>query len=94
MLLSAVRESDREPIKVQSIWVLSRFQSHPNESVTAPVIRVLSYVFSRRACGVSKECAQLHHKATKCSASGMAVSIGFLLVVAGHASPRAVHPPR
>jgi len=49
MLLSAVRDGACEPIKVPSIRVFSRFRSRPNGSVTAPVIRVLSCVFSHRA---------------------------------------------
>jgi len=49
MLLSAVREGDCQPIKVQWIRIFSGFQSQPNGSVTAPVIQVLSCVFSHRA---------------------------------------------
>jgi len=49
MLLSAVREGDCEPIKVQWIRVLSRFRSRPSGSVSVPLIPVLSCICSRRA---------------------------------------------
>jgi len=49
MLLPAVREGECELIKVPLIRVLAGFRSRPNGSVTAPVIRVSSSVFSHRA---------------------------------------------
>jgi len=49
MLLSAVREGDCEPIKLQWIRVLSRFRSRPSGSVSVPLIPVLSCICSRRA---------------------------------------------
>jgi len=42
-------ERDCEPIKVQSIPVLSRFRSWPKWSVSVQVIPVLSCICSRRA---------------------------------------------
>jgi len=39
MLLSAVREGDCEPIKLQWIRVLSRFRSRPSGSVSVPLSR-------------------------------------------------------
>ena len=45
----AGRERYCEPIKVQSIPVLSLFRSWPKWSVSVPVISVLSCICSRRA---------------------------------------------